>query len=184
MIDSLHICPWWLGQILDNQIRRLIHNPEEILGGYIEKGQTVLDLGCGSGTFTLAIARMVGENGRVIAVDIQDEMLQMVKEKAAKEGLESRIITHKSGPDRIGISDRVDFALAFYMVHEVPDAEAFLKEVASILKSNGKLLIVEPKIHVSASSFRKTADAAELVRLKSISEPKIRFSRSMLLQLS
>ena len=99
MIDSLHVCPWWLGRILDNPIRRLIHNPEKILGGYIKRGQTVLDIGCGSGTFTIAMARMVGENGRVIAVDVQDEMLQMVRKKAAKEGMESRIITHKSGPE-------------------------------------------------------------------------------------
>ena len=80
----------------------------------------------------------------------------------------------------IGISDKVDFALAFYMVHEVPDVKAFLKEIARLLKPNGKLLIVEPKIHVSASSFKKTLDAAKVAGLKPIMEPKIRFSRSML----
>ena len=139
-----------------------------------------LDQGCGSGTFTIAMARMVGESCRVIAVDVQDEMLQMVKQKAAKEGLDSRIVTHKSEPDRIGISDKVDFALAFYMVHEVPDADAFLMEVARLLKQSGKLLIAEPLIHISESSFKKTVDAARLAGLKPISEPKIRFSRSML----
>ncbi len=77
----------------------------------------------------------------------------MVREKAARQGLESRIVTHKSGPDRIGLSEKVDFALAFYMVHEVPNAEAFLKEVASVLKPRGKLLIVEPRMHVSAAAF-------------------------------
>ena len=82
-------------------------------------------------------------------------MLQMVRKKAAKEGLESRIITYKGGQNRISISDKVDFALAFYMIHEVPDVEAFLKEVATLIKSKGKLLIVEPKFHVSASSFRE-----------------------------
>jgi 2-polyprenyl-3-methyl-5-hydroxy-6-metoxy-1,4-benzoquinol methylase len=40
------------------------------------------------------------------------------------------------------------------MVHEVPDSEAFLREIASLLKPRGKLLIVEPKFHVSASSFK------------------------------
>jgi len=53
MIDSSRICPWWLAPALDNQIRRLIHNPEKILGGYIESGQRVLDVGCRSGTFTI-----------------------------------------------------------------------------------------------------------------------------------
>ena len=167
---------------MDNPIRRLIHSPDKILGGYIEPGQTVLDLGCGSGTFTIAMAKMVGESGRVIAVDLQDEMLQMVRQKAVKEGLDSRITTHKSEPDRIGISDKVDFALAFYMIHEVPDADAFLMEVARLLKQSGKLLIAEPLIHVSESSFKKTVDAARLAGLRPISEPKIRFSRSMLFQ--
>ena len=182
MVLSFHVCPWWLARTLDNPIRRLIHNPEEILSRYIEPGQTVLDLGCGSGTFTIAMARMVGETGKVIAVDVQDEMLQMVRQKAVKEGLDSRVITHKSEPDRIGISDKVDFALAFYMVHEVPNAKGFLKEIASLLKPNGKLLIVEPLFHVSASSFKSTVDAAQLAGLKSILEPRIRFSRSVLLQ--
>lgn len=182
MINLFHVCPWWLARALDNPIRRFIHNPDKILGGYIESGQTVLDLGCGSGTFTIAMARMVGETGKVIAVDVQDKMLQIVKQKAIKEGLDSRITTQKSEPDRIGISDKVDFALAFYMIHEVPDADAFLMEVASLLMPTGKLLVVEPMLHVSASSFKKTEDAALLARLKPIMEPKIRFSRSVLLQ--
>ena len=179
---SIHVCPWWLARALDNPIRRLIHSPDKILGGYIEPGQTVLDLGCGSGTFTIAMARMVGEAGRVIAVDLHDEMLQIVKQKAAKEGLACRITIHKSEPDRIGISDKVDFALAFYMIHEVPDLDAVLMEIASLLKPSGKLLIAEPLIHVSESSFKKTVDVARLAGLKPISEPKIRFSRSMLFQ--
>ena len=184
MIHLSRICPWWLARALDNPIRRLIHNPEKILSRYIERGQTVLDIGCGSGTFTIALARLVGETGKVIAVDVQNEMLQMVRKKAAKEGMKSNIITYKSDPRRIGIEEKVDFALAFYMVHEVPDAEAFIKEIAAILKPNGKLLIVEPMLHVSASSFKKTLDAARLAGLKPISEPKIRLSRSVLLQLA
>jgi ubiquinone/menaquinone biosynthesis C-methylase UbiE len=179
---NLRICPSWLASTLDNPIRRLIHNPEKILSEYIESGQKVLDVGCGPGTFTIIMAKMVGDSGKVIAVDVQDKMLQIVRTKAAKEGLESRIITHKCRPDGIGISDRVDFALAFYMVHEVPDSEAFLREIASLLKPKGKLLIVEPKFHVSASSFKKTIEAAQLAGMKPISEPKICFSRSMLFQ--
>ncbi|MDD2755437.1 MAG: class I SAM-dependent methyltransferase [Methanothrix sp.] len=180
MCETSRICSWKIAHVLDNPIRRLIHNPQEILGGHIKPGQTVLDLGCGPGTFSIAMAKMVGESGRVIAVDIQEEMLQILRKKAALHGLESRIIIRKSGPDRIGLSEKVDFALAFYMVHEVPNAKDFLKEIASVLKPNGKLLIVEPKMHVSADAFEKTMDIARQVGLSPISEPKIRFSRSKL----
>jgi ubiquinone/menaquinone biosynthesis C-methylase UbiE len=184
MADLSRICPSLLAPALDNPIRKLIHNPEKILSGCIENGQTVLDLGCGPGTFTIAMAKLVGNTGKVIAVDVQDEMLQTVRKKAAREGLESRIITHKSASDRVGIFDKVDFALAFYMVHEVPNVDTFLREIASLLKPKGKLLIVEPKFHISTSSFKKTLEIALLAGLKPISEPNIRFSRSMLFQLA
>src|SRR5512137_393436 len=166
MSDSSRICSWKHAFALDNPIRRLIHNPQKILGRYLEPGQIVLDLGCGPGTFSIAMAKMVGESGKVIAVDVQEEMLQMVREKAAQQGLESRIVTHKSGPDRIGLSEMVDFALAFYMVHEVPNAKAFLKEISSVLKPKGKLLVVEPMFHVSATSFERTIDIARQVGLR------------------
>lgn len=182
MTDSSRICSWKIAFALDNPIRRLIHDPKKILGGYIEPGQTVLDIGCGPGTFSIAMAKMVGESGKVIAVDVQEEMLQIVRKKAAQHGLESRIVTHKSDPNRIGI--KVDFALAFYMVHEVPSAEAFLKEIVSMLKPKGKLLVVEPKIHVSAAAFERTIEVAEKAGLSPISEPKISFSRGKLFQLS
>jgi ubiquinone/menaquinone biosynthesis C-methylase UbiE len=182
MATLSQICPWWLAPMLDNSIRRLIHNPEKILSRCIKRGQMVLDVGCGSGTFTIAMAKMVGETGKVIAVDVQDEMLNLLRMKAAKDGLESRIITNKCEQDRIGISAKADFVLAFYMVHEVSNVEAFLKEVALLLKPKAKLLIVEPKFHVSAYSFKRTIEAAHLAGLKPVSELKIRFSRSMLFQ--
>ena len=183
MSDPSRICSWKIAFALDNPIRRLIHDPHKILGGYIKKGQTVLDVGCGPGTFSIPMAKMVGEFGKVIAVDVQEEMLQILRKKAAQQGLESRIVTHKSDPDRIGISEEVDFALAFYMVHEVPNEEAFLMEIVSLLKPKGKLLVVEPKFHVSANAFERTIEVAEKAGLSPISEPKIFFSRGKLFQL-
>ena len=182
MAESSRICPWWLAPTLDNPIRRFVHNPEKFLRRYIREGDTVLDLGCGSGTFTIAIAKMVGEGGRVIAVDLQEKMLEILRKKAAKEGLSSRITTHRSEADRIGISDRVDFALAFYMVHEVADQGRFFREVATLLKEDASLLISEPKFHVSKSAFRRMKEAAEGAGLAPTDEPKIRFSRSVLLR--
>lgn len=179
---SKRVCPWQHAWGLDNWVRRLIQNPHKILSGYIREGETVLDLGCGPGVFSMAMAELVGEKGRVISVDIQDEMLQMLKQKSEQMGLESRIQTHKSQPDKIGVSEKVDFALAFYMIHEVPDKEHFLNEVVTILKPGGRLLIVEPKIHVSKSSFEETIRMARSAGLRPVSRPSVFFSRTVLLQ--
>lgn len=167
---------------LDSWIRRLVHNPYKIVGSYIGEGQTVLDLGSGPGMFSIAMAEIVGEKGKVISADIQEEMLQILKRKSERAGLESRIFVHKSQQDKIGVREKVDFALAFYMVHEVPNKEGFLREVAATLKPHGKLLVVEPMFHVSKSSFEETVKIAQSAGLKVISWPKVFFSRAVLLQ--
>ncbi|RQW81466.1 MAG: class I SAM-dependent methyltransferase [Methanothrix sp.] len=176
------VCPWQCARFLDNWVRRAVHNPAKIIGRYIEKGQTVLDLGCGPGMFSLAMAEMVGEKGTVISVDIQDEMLQILRQKSERAGLRSRVILHKAQPEKIGISEKVDFALAFYMVHEVPDKAGFLREVAAAIKPQGSVLIVEPKFHVSKPSFEETINVAESSGLRLISRPNVLFSRAALLQ--
>ncbi len=176
------VCPWQHAWFLDNWVRRAVQNPDKIIGAYVEEGQTVLDLGCGPGMFSLAMARMVGEGGKVISVDIQEEMLQILRQKSERAGLNSRIVLHKSQTGLIGISEKVDFALAFYMVHEVSDRAGFLSEVASLLKYRGRFLIVEPKFHVSKSSFEETVAVAESTGLRWISQPKVLFSRAALLQ--
>lgn len=175
------VCPSQLAWFLDNQVRRLVQNPYKIVGGYIKEGQTVLDLGCGPGVFSLAMAEMVGTSGKVISVDVQDEMLRIVKQKSEHAGLGSRIVLHKARPEKIGVTEKVDFALAFYMVHEVPDKKKFLTEVASIMKPGGKFLLVEPKFHVSKAAFDETVGIARSAGLRPISEPEVFFSRAVLL---
>jgi ubiquinone/menaquinone biosynthesis C-methylase UbiE len=80
-----------------------LQNPYKIVGKYIKEGQVVMDLGCGPGLFSLAMAKLVGEKGKIISVDIQDEMLRLVKRKSERQGLSSRIILHKSQPEKLGI---------------------------------------------------------------------------------
>lgn len=179
---STDVCPYQKAWTLDNWIRRLLQNPYKIVGAYVKEDQTVLDLGCGPGFFSLAMAKMVGEKGKVISVDIQDEMLQILKNKSELKGLNSRIVLHKAQPEKLGISEMVDFALAFYMVHEVPDKKSFLSEVASHLKPEGRFLIVEPKFHVSKFDFDSTLEVARSAGLEQISEPKISFDRTVLLK--
>jgi ubiquinone/menaquinone biosynthesis C-methylase UbiE len=173
------VCPWWFASVLDNPVRKLLHDPERLLGPYVEKGQTVVDIGCGPGIFSIAMAQLVGETGKVIAVDIQDKMLERLKQKIARADVRN-ITIHKAEQDRIGIAENVDFALAFYMVHEVPDKAQFFHEVAGIMKPKSRFLVVEPKLHVSASSFDNTLKIARAGGLAPVSEPKVRLSRAVL----
>jgi ubiquinone/menaquinone biosynthesis C-methylase UbiE len=176
------VCTMGLAWALDNRVRRRLQNPDRILAELIRSGQKVLDIGCGPGVFSLAMARMVGDEGQVIAADLQQAMLDRLSKHARAEGLESRIRLHKCESDRIGLNDTVDFALAFYMVHEVPDPEAFLREVHDLLKPGGELLLVEPKFHVSAAGFRITIDLAHTIGFDTVAEPRIVLSRSALLR--
>ena len=125
------VCSWWNAYTFDNIVRRLLHNPKKMLGAYVRAGMTVMDVGCGMGFFSIGLARIVGETGRVISVDLQQEMLDVLQERAEKAGVADRIRTHPCEAGSIGIEDTVDFALAFWMVHEVPDNRAFLQQFPS-----------------------------------------------------
>lgn len=175
-----HVCPWWLAYTFDNPLRRWLHQPEKLLAGLVDEGQTVLDIGCGMGHFSIGMAKMVGENGRVIAVDLQAKMLERVQRRAERDGLQDRLRLHQCQPDRIGLTEPVDFALAFWMVHEVPNRPVFLAEVRSLLKPEAQFLMVEPRLHVSAADVQRTIEMAYTAGLKLHAEPEVRLSRAVL----
>jgi len=175
---SAHVCPARFAWFIDNPLRRSLHKPETILGGLVVPGATVLDLGCGSGTFTIALAQMVGPSGRVIAADLQPAMLAKVQQRVAKEELQDRVEFHVCAPDRVGLSARVDFVLAFWMVHEVPSAATLFAEMHEALNPGGKLLLVEPKLHVKGREFHAEVDAALQANLKLLAQPSVRLSRA------
>ncbi len=175
-----HVCPWWLAYSFDNRLRRIFYKPEEMFAPYVRAGMTVLDLGCGLGFNSIALAGMVGDEGCVIAVDIQQKMLDVLEKRARRGGVADRIRVHKCQADLIGVENQVGFALAFWMVHEVPDAPTFLSQVCSLLTHEAGLLVAEPRLHVSAKAFQEMVAAAETVGLKLCDRPRIRFSRAAL----
>jgi ubiquinone/menaquinone biosynthesis C-methylase UbiE len=177
-----HICPVQLAGSLDTKVRRWFQNPQKILNPYIKEGMTVLDLGCGPGFFTLDMAQMVGESGRVIAADLQEEMLQKLEKKIRGSEIEDRIVLHKCEEDKIGITDEVDFILAFYMVHEAPYQDKFFNDIKSILKTSGVMLIVEPPLHVSWDMFGQSIRSAKNAGLLTREGPKIPFNKTAIIR--
>ncbi len=176
----MHVCPWWLAFLIDNRFRRWFQDPERILDGLVREGQTVLDLGCGMGYFTLPLARMVGKQGRVIAVDLQPGMLRGVKRRAERAGLLSRITLHQASKNSLALQAQADFALAFAMVHELPNAAVFLAEVACLLKPGARFLVVEPRRHVRAPAFEETVATACRAGFTPLSRPLIKWSHAAL----
>ncbi len=169
---------------LDNVFRRLFQNPQKIVGEYVKKGDTIIDLGCGPGFFTVEMAKMAGPKGKVIAVDLQKQMLAKLEKKSKKLGLEARIVRHLCPEDAIGLGPDIaaDFILAFYMIHETPDQKRFLEKIKPLLKKEGKLLIVEPMFHVSKKNFKRTEEITQKVGFSIIDRPKKKGGRSLLLQ--
>jgi ubiquinone/menaquinone biosynthesis C-methylase UbiE len=175
-----HVCPADQAGWLTASVRKLVNNPRRILKGLVREGDTAMDLGCGPGFFSLPLAEMVGDTGRVIAVDVQEEMLAKLRLRAESAGLAARIQFHHSSPDAIGVADRADFALAFWMVHEVPDKDGFSREVFGILKEGGRFLLVEPMGHVSKPQFGHTVELARGAGFVPVAEPRVGFSRATL----
>jgi ubiquinone/menaquinone biosynthesis C-methylase UbiE len=182
--EKNHVCPVERAGALDNRFRRWFQNPEKILSPYIKEGMTVLDFGCGPGYFTIDIAQMVGKSGRVIAADLQQGMLQKLRDKIHATELEKRITLHRTEKNKIGLSEKIDFALAFYVVHETPDLGEFFKELESILQPGGQVLVVEPSFHVSKSAFAGTIGKAGDAGFKPIEGPKVLLSRTVILKKS
>jgi ubiquinone/menaquinone biosynthesis C-methylase UbiE len=176
------VCPVERAGILDNRIRRWIQNPQKILKLYVEEGMTVLDVGCGPGFFSIDMAQMVGKPGRVIASDLQEGMLQKLRDKIQGTELEERITLHKCEENRIGVSEKVDFVLAFYMVHEVPRQEEFFHEIGAIIKPNGQVLIVEPPFRVSKRAFEETIRKARDAGFRLTERPKVFLSKAVILK--
>jgi 2-polyprenyl-3-methyl-5-hydroxy-6-metoxy-1,4-benzoquinol methylase len=145
----------------------------------------VLDVGSAMGYFSLPMARMVSPGGKVVCVDVQPKMLQVLRRRTAAAGLAERIETHVSSKDSIGLQGRearFDFALAFTMMHEVGNQANFLREIYRMLKPGAALLLTEPIKHVSRAEFDRTVSLAQQEGFVITDHPRIRLSHTVVLK--
>jgi ubiquinone/menaquinone biosynthesis C-methylase UbiE len=179
------VCPWWVGYLLASPVRRWFEKPEEVLGPHLTSGATALDVGCAMGFFTLPMAELVGPSGRVICVDLQERMIRSLRKRAVRAGVSDRIEPRVCSARSLGLRDlegEIDFALAYAVVHEVPDAASFLAEIGGALAPGGRLLIAEPSGHVSREALEGTTAAAQEAGLSVVDRPDIKRSRAVLLE--
>lgn len=179
-----HVCPFWIGYLLASPLRKLLQDPHKILAQHVKPGMHVLDIGSAMGFFSLPMAEMVGDDGRVTCVDIQQKMLDALMRRARKAGLDRRIETRLSTPDALGISDlsgQIDFALAFAVVHEAANPARFFAGTYAALRPGGRVLLAEPKGHVKESAFRESIAIAETQGLHPSDSPVISRSQAVVL---
>jgi SAM-dependent methyltransferase len=150
---------------LDSRLRRFLYRPDRLAERYVKPGDLILDFGCGPGFFTREFAKKTGDTGKVIAVDLQEEMLRLLGEKLEPEGLMPRIRTHRCSEDSIGLSPewdmKIDVAFAIFVVHEVPDPKKLFREITALLVPGGLLFYTEPPFIVSGAEFRDNLALAQ-----------------------
>ncbi len=109
----------------------------------VKPGQTVCDMGCGNGFYAVPLAKLVGEKGKVLAVDIQAEMLDMLKERSRAEGIKNiePVLGTLIDPKLPAAS--VDLMLLVDVYHEFSHPEHMLRAIRRSLKPTGRVALVE-----------------------------------------
>ncbi len=157
--------PHQVAGLLDHPLRLRYRDPAETLGLFgVSAGMTVLELGCGSGLFTVEMAQMVGEQGKVHAVDIQASLVEQTIKRAMEAGVGERVQTHHSGVYELPLPDEcIDLAVAVATLGEIPNCAAGLQEIARVLKPVGRLAVSEElpdPAYVPARTVRRWAEEA------------------------
>lgn len=179
---NTHLHPLEKASALESSLRYFLQNPKKILKKYVRPGMTVLDLGCGTGFFTKEAARLVGNNGKVIASDVQSGMLKILKQKLKNSNLQKQVQIYKSQENTLGLTDKVDFILVFYAFHEMKYIDNIIGELIRIVKPETHVLISEQKLHVSKYTFNSIIQKMEKNGFEIYARPKIFFSRTVIMK--
>ena len=109
----------------------------------IQPGQTVCDMGCGNGFYTLELAKLVGPRGLVYAVDVQPQMLGFLARRAAEEHLTNiRLVLGTPNDPRLP-KGKMDVVLCVDVYHEFSDPETMLAKMRESLAVGGRLVLAE-----------------------------------------
>lgn len=125
----------------DDEERRRWQNPENILANIgLRPHLTFIDIGCGNGFFSIPAAKLVGKRGKVYALDIDDEAIDRLREKALKEGLTNLILRVGEAEETILCKKCADIIFYGIVLHDFASLEKVLKNAKKMLKPSGRLV--------------------------------------------
>ncbi len=137
-------CPWQVAGILENPLRHRFMSPQKTMDRIgLSEGMTVLELGPGPGFLTAEAARRVGSSGKLYSLDIQIQMLDKVKRKLRRNGVDSAGLILGDATTLPFQDNSLDLAFLVYVLGEIPDGDTALRELNHVLKPGGVLSIAE-----------------------------------------
>lgn len=131
-------------KMLENPDRAKYQKPEEVVTHLkLKKGETIADIGAGSGYFTVLFAREVGLEGKILAIDINKRLLDYI-ENRIKEGKFTNIKTILAKPhDSLLLPSSVDKVFICNTFHHIQDRTSYLKLLSKAFKPDGRLIIID-----------------------------------------
>lgn len=184
-LEAHSVAAWWLGFLFLAPVRRLWEHPARLLSPWIAPGDRVVEVGCGMGYFTLDLARLVGPRGRVVAIDVEERVLAVLRRRLRWSGMASRVELRRGGPSDPHVDDlegSVDLAVAAHVLHEAADARRMLAHLVRALRPGGKLFLSEPRGHVTPALFARERDLARGAGLLEVASPRIRRTMAVVLE--
>lgn len=160
-------CPWWLGWVLENPYSRAIAGSAVLLDrADVQSGMRVLDVGAGPGRVSIPAAERVGPTGEVVAVDVQQAMLDRLQARAGERGV-GNVYTLHGAIEELTDSPQLraasfDRALVVTVLGEIPDRREALEAIRAALRPGGILSITEflPDPHfMSRRTVRRLAES-------------------------
>lgn len=129
---------------LDNEKRRELLPPKQtLINLHLHKGDIMADIGCGIGYFSIPASKIVGNSGKIFAIDIQPEMLHDVEVETRENNISNIEIVLTEGNNLRLEDNKVNFAFVSNVLHEIEEKEIFLNEVKRIISPDGKIALVE-----------------------------------------
>ena len=165
--------PHWMAPLIDNPVRRLFYPTRRVVAQLgAEPGMRALEVGPGHGTYSLAVARRLGDAGRLVAVDIQPEIIERLKRRVEREGVKN-IEARTADAHHLPFPDGAfDLVYLMMVLGEIPDPVGALREFRRVLVPTGRLAVMEwlpdPDYHPAATLVKWGAEAG-LVFLEKLS---------------
>ena len=129
---------------LERPEREVEEQPQRVIDALdIRPGQTVVDLGAGSGYYSFRIAPLVGPAGKVIAVDIEPEMLRVIQQRAEREQVKNLVTVRSAQCDPNLPAASVDLLFMVDVYHELSCPYEMMQKVTAALKSGGRVALIE-----------------------------------------